>query len=462
MATDRIPVLSKVTCEKLVCTPSVVVFVGMPGTAKTFLARKLCNYLRWVQIKCKTFHVDYYGTHGLPENLANISKDGLFTEQKASETAAYLDFCYNAALDDILRWLDDEGGHIAILDGSNSTALRRRFIYSTLSPKYKVFYVENMSSGAPNVFEDQNPTSLSGMHFDEQTTDQSDREIALSMQDATSSLKMLRARIDYVKKTYEPLDSSIVEENSFIRILEIGKKFVINRLHGRIPSLLVYYMMNLRLTTGCIYIVRHGESEFNMEGRIGGDSPLSENGRKFAQCLAEYFASTAERNPIRHVLTSTLLRTKETAAPLLERLLHLSCDKISTLDEINAGNFDGLTYDEVGKEFGDEMSKRESDKFNYRYPLGESYQDLIARIEPVILYLERTENVLLVCHQAVARCLIGYFMGKSCFDTPNLRVDLHKLYKLHLHSYQTICETVDFGVQSVDTYRGSSRRFSDS
>lgn len=56
--------------------------------------------------------------------------------------------------------------------------------------------------------------------------------------------------------------------------------------------------------------------------------------------------------------------------------------------------------------------------------LFQSYQDLVARLEPVIMELERQENVLVICSQAVARCLMAYFMEK---DSGN------KHHKLLLH-----------------------------
>jgi len=37
----------------------------------------------------------------------------------------------------------------------------------------------------------------------------------------------------------------------------------------------------------------------------------------------------------------------------------------------------------------------------------------VARLEPVIMELERQENILVICHQAVARCLLAYFMDKD-------------------------------------------------
>ncbi len=69
--------------------------------------------------------------------------------------------------------------------------------------------------------------------------------------------------------------------------------------------------------------------------------------------------------------------------------------------------FDGLTYAEVKEKFPDDFVARDLDKFTYRYPRGESYEDLVARLEPVIMELERQDTTLVVAHQAVIRYAIN-------------------------------------------------------
>lgn len=74
------------------------------------------------------------------------------------------------------------------------------------------------------------------------------------------------------------------------------------------------------------------------------------------------------------------------------------------------------------------------------FPGGESYRDVIVRLEPVIMELERQDNILIVCHQvrfrcsrvatmlitiifqAIIRCLYGYFMGISQAEIPYIKV----------------------------------------
>lgn len=43
----------------------------------------------------------------------------------------------------------------------------------------------------------------------------------------------------------------------------------------------------------------------------------------------------------------------------------------------------------------------------------QSYEDLVQRLEPVLMELERRENVLVICHQAVMRCFLAYFLDKT-------------------------------------------------
>lgn len=76
-----------------------------------------------------------------------------------------------------------------------------------------------------------------------------------------------------------------------------------------------------------------------------------------------------------------------------------------------------MTYEEIASKYPEEFKNRDLDKFHYRYPRGESYEDLVARLEPVIMELERQKNVFVIGHQAVLRCLLAYFLDKTAGTT---------------------------------------------
>eukprot|EP00878_Enallax_costatus_P001097 GHUV01001234.1.p1 GENE.GHUV01001234.1~~GHUV01001234.1.p1 ORF type:complete len:335 (+),score=87.84 GHUV01001234.1:377-1381(+) len=180
-----------------------------------------------------------------------------------------------------------------------------------------------------------------------------------------------------------------------------------------------------------IWLTRHGESVYNQKALIGGDSPLSVNGRAYADVLPEVIMSRLPKNsdgmpvPV-SVWTSTLQRTIQTAASLPFAKL-----RWKALDEIDAGICDGMTYAEIAEKYPNEFEARKKDKLRYRYPRGESYLDMIARLEPVISEMEREgESIVIVGHQAVLRVIFGYLMAQPQSDIPAISIPLHTVIEL--------------------------------
>lgn len=68
--------------------------------------------------------------------------------------------------------------------------------------------------------------------------------------------------------------------------------------------------------------------------------------------------------------------------------------------------------------------------------------------------LERQENVLVVCHQAVMRCLLGYFLDKNSSELPYMECPLHQVIKLTPVAYGCKMEKICLHVPAVDTHRG--------
>lgn len=77
------------------------------------------------------------------------------------------------------------------------------------------------------------------------------------------------------------------------------------------------------------------------------------------------------------------------------------------------GICEGLTYEEIQEKYPHEFAWRDQDKLKYRYPHGESYLDLLQRVDNVIQALLTQQRVLVVSHQAVLRCVVAYFTGTN-------------------------------------------------
>jgi len=182
-----------------------------------------------------------------------------------------------------------------------------------------------------------------------------------------------------------------------------------------------------------------------MLSKIGGNSDLSAAGEEYAQKLSEWVAErTEEYGPIT-VWTSTLNRTIQTA-----RYIPLPKVQLRSLDEINAGDCDGMSYDEIAEKMPEEYEQRAANKLQYRYPRGESYEDVIQRLEPLIFELERHDNpVLIISHQATLRCLYAYLMERPMQEIPHLPLPLHTIIQLTPKAYG--CEEQRFHIYSDAT-----------
>jgi broad specificity phosphatase PhoE len=216
--------------------------------------------------------------------------------------------------------------------------------------------------------------------------------------------------------------------------------------------------MNLHTLPRTFYLTRHGQSIYNQSGKIGGDSGLSKAGVEYARRLAKYCHGTMAKTPIEddngeetgyetvpaRLWTSTLRRTKETAQFIEHPTLHNKLDSGDiidwlqfrpmarrNLDEIYAGACDGMTYKEIQSRYPEEFARRQDDKLAYRYSRGESYLDVVVRLEPLAHEMERTQEPLLIIgHQGILRIVYAYFMGLSRDEAPYVNIPLNTIIKL--------------------------------
>uniref|UniRef100_A0A667G5I7 6-phosphofructo-2-kinase/fructose-2,6-biphosphatase 4 n=1 Tax=Lynx canadensis TaxID=61383 RepID=A0A667G5I7_LYNCA len=264
--------------------------------------------------------------------------------------------------------------------------------------------------------------------------------------DSDKATEDFMRRIECYENSYESLDEDLDRDLSYIKIMDVGQSYVVNRVADHIQSRIVYYLMNIHVTPRCIYLCRHGESELNLKGRIGGDPGLSPRGREFAKSLAQFISDQNIKDL--KVWTSQMKRTIQTA-----EALGVPYEQWKVLNEIDAGVCEEMTYEEIQDHYPLEFALRDQDKYRYRYPKGESYEDLVQRLEPVIMELERQENVLVICHQAVMRCLLAYFLDKAAEQLPYLKCPLHTVLKLTPVAYGCKVESIFLNVMAVNTHR---------
>lgn len=254
------------------------------------------------------------------------------------------------------------------------------------------------------------------------------------------------------EKVYQTIDES--EKNfTYVKVTNIGHQVVINRIQDYLQSRLVYFLTNLHIKPRSVWLSRHGESEYNLSGQIGGDANLSPRGFQYAKMLPELLRKSGlPKDAPLTIWTSTLKRTNQTAQHVVEEL-HWEKLQWKALDELDSGICDGMTYAEIADQYPEDFQARDDDKYNYRYRGGESYRDVVIRLEPIIMELERSENILIITHQAIVRCIFAYFMQVDQSKSPWMEVPLHTLMKLTPKAYGVDVQKFKANISAVSTWR---------
>ncbi|PUZ64193.1 hypothetical protein GQ55_3G123700 [Panicum hallii var. hallii] len=386
-----------------------IVLVGLPARGKTFTAVKLTRYLRWLGHETRHFNVGKYRRlkHG-----ANLSAD--FFRDDNPEGIEARNEVAALAMEDMIDWMHG-GGQVGIFDATNSTRKRRCMLMKMAEGNCKIIFLETICND-PSIIERNIRLKI------QQSPDYADQP------DYEAGLQDFMERLMNYEKVYEP-----VGEGSYIKMIDMvkgqGGQLQVNNISGYLPGRIVFFLVNSHLTPRPILLTRHGESLHNVRGRVGGDTVLSEAGELYAKKLANFIEKRLKSEKTATIWTSTLQRTILTASPIL------GFPKIQwrALDEINSGVCDGMTYEEIKKTMPEEFESRRKDKLRYRYPRGESYLDVIQRLEPVIIELERQRApVVVISHQAVLRALYAYFADRPLREVPDIEMPLHTIIEIQM------------------------------
>ena len=159
-----------------------------------------------------------------------------------------------------------------------------------------------------------------------------------------------------------------------------------------------------------IYVARHGETTWNVEGKIQGRSDPGLSPKGYDQSLT-LFEQLKDR-PISAIYTSTLQRSIWTARPIAE-YLRLPIQKQSELDEIAFGILEGKEFLNFDGEVKIEWEKFKKDRFTYRIPGAENYADVTLRVKPFAEKILRDygdKEILVVGHRVVNLMLMGLLL----------------------------------------------------
>ncbi|XP_011505429.1 PREDICTED: 6-phosphofructo-2-kinase/fructose-2,6-bisphosphatase-like [Ceratosolen solmsi marchali] len=403
----------------------VLITSGLPARGKTQIAHSLIRRLNWNGESAKVTRINDYHR----KKLERCALHKLFQTDHDANIALRTQTQWDAMYDCALSLAS--GNSVAILDGTMITHEQRSEAYDYFSTQmgYRVLFLECVCEDAQIL--DSNCREILSHSLDYAGTD------------AVKAAKDLRIKIEHFEKIHQPMDEKNYPR---IRINTATMEITAYKVTGHIETSILGYLASVSLKPHTLYFSRHGESEFNVLGKIGGDAVLSARGERYAQALSSKINSM--HIPDLRVLTSRLRRTIATA-----RDIEAPQEHVIALNELYAGVCEGLSYEEIQKQYPQEFASRDQDKLRYRYPLGESYVDTMQRVEQVIVDLQHTHNVLVVAHQAILRCIIGFFLDKTPEELPYMEVPLHTIICVSSQGFNYKLEFIKLGIECVNTTR---------
>lgn len=193
-----------------------------------------------------------------------------------------------------------------------------------------------------------------------------------------------------------------------------------------------------------LYIIRHGETDFNRKNIVQGsgvDSDLNHIGRNQARLFFEYYKNIH----FDYIVTSNLKRTHQTVEPFIRRGTQKEWIKLAELNEISWGIHEGKVGNTNASEtFHKLMTDWESGNYDTRIEEGESATELHARALQALDFLKnekyKGKNILLCTHGRTLLCLLTILNGHPLSKMSQFKHQNTCLYKTHFIDDEFIFE----------------------
>lgn len=164
------------------------------------------------------------------------------------------------------------------------------------------------------------------------------------------------------------------------------------------------------------YLLRHGQTRWNIEGKIQGktDIPLNETGMEQAECLAR----AMEDCRVSALFSSPLLRARQTAGVVAEKT-GLEVTVLPELKEVDFGLWEGMTWKDIEENYPEDYKKWERNPAKAEPTGGESRQSCTDRSRIAVEQMLGTaaapdgRDVCIVAHGGILVYLIDYLLRKQ-------------------------------------------------
>lgn len=171
-----------------------------------------------------------------------------------------------------------------------------------------------------------------------------------------------------------------------------------------------------------LYLVRHGETAWNATKKFQGvaDIELNELGLLQSAALGEWFS----KKNINAIISSDLKRARQTAEAV-SRLKGMEITQDPRLREINCGEWEGLTWEEIKLTYKEFLENWYDNQSSIPIPGGESYVQMAERLSKALseIIAKDYDSVLVVSHGAAIRTLLCVALDMDIAHRSNFELD---------------------------------------
>jgi len=382
-----------------------IIMVGLPARGKSTIANKLKEYLAKDNIKTRIFNNGDLRRKLFREDTSRAE----FYDPENREATALREKISLMNIQRANNFISRQG-QIAILDATNVSWKRRGKITRNLNG-HPLFFIECINNDA-EILEASILRKASLPEFDHMKTQE--------------AIHIFKQRICYYDTIYSPLKNEL----NYVKLDSLNNQIIKEELTEDLPFYSQIRDLLVTDTVKNLFLIRHGETFFNLKNRIGGDSPLTEKGRAQARALGRYFKT----QKIPYIFASKMKRTIQTAAPIRRSQARCTLIPLEDFNEIDSGVCECMSYEEIRKKMQPVFLKRKQDKYNYIYPSGEGYVSMKKRIDSGIkkaLYLSgNSQNIVIVGHRAANRMILSHFLYRRTEDVPYIYIPQDKFYHI--------------------------------
>ena len=167
-----------------------------------------------------------------------------------------------------------------------------------------------------------------------------------------------------------------------------------------------------------LLLVRHGETNWNLESRFQGqiDIPLNNNGISQANAARSFLS----QSKINQAFSSSMTRSRQTAEAILESHPDVQLELKQGLIEIGHGLWEGKLESEIKKEWSELLKTWQIHPEKVQMPEGENINEVSSRSiecwEEICSKIPLGETVLVVAHDAVNKTILCHLLGLATSD----------------------------------------------